>query len=167
MDKEIRRRQSILATTGQGVIAFGLWEVIKINLYYLLGRGYVFDAMGMTGTEFEAGFALIFSWLFLMIFGVTNLLIKIYIGRAAIFEANNYHKDNIFYCLAIIMTIINALTLFSSVLNVNIDKHIPDFVASFLLDSTSLYMMIELISSTRKLRILRGEKHAVKHKKTM
>jgi hypothetical protein len=166
MDKEIRRRQSILSITGQGVILFGLWGIVKLNLLFLLDKGYYFHAMGMSGAESYANIALFALWCILMIFSIIGLLVRIYIGRAAIFEANYYHKKS-FYGLAVIMTILSTMSLITSIVTLSINEHILDFIASILVDLTSLYMMIELISSTRKLRILRGEKRSVKHQKTM
>ncbi|MBE5844717.1 MAG: hypothetical protein E7302_11225 [Butyrivibrio sp.] len=162
MDKELRRRQSILGITGIGVIVFGFWSFIKIHLYFLVGREYLLSRPGYYGDPNPTAL-LIITYIILLIIAAFDLSMRIYIGRNAVFEANNYHRKTHYVGAAMILIFFTLLSIFLTI--ISIDPHdidILDQIASFLVDITSVSMLFELVSSSLKIRKIRNEEKAVR-----
>lgn len=155
MERELRRKQSILSITGAGVIAFGLWSFLKINLYFLMARDkYFSDLPAAEDVSSTLVNAIIYG--FILLFAVLNLLLHIYIGRAAIYEALNSGKHRAYLGIVIIMIIANGLSVLVGITQLDFGADtFFDQIASELVDLTVFIMLIELASATTKIRKLR------------
>ena len=159
MEKELRRRQSILSITGLGVMAFGLWDFLKLHLYFLLGRSFLLKSVEIESTISEKT-VLIITYIVLLIVALTELLIRIYIGRGAVTESKDVlepgQKKSHYLGLAIFVIIVNAFFLAFSIIDIDaLRSNFLDHIASLIVDTTSLIMLFELVSSARKVRELR------------
>ncbi len=164
MEKEKRRRQSLVGITGIGVVIFGFWSFIKINLYFLLGRDHLISSFEFLN-ESDPMEALKAAYIILLVVAIIDLLLRIYIGKNAIFEAKNYHRRSHYVGVAIILILFSLLNLFTAIISIDLtSEDLPDQFASFIVELTSLSMLIELVKSTWKLRELRNEKKAVRRK---
>ncbi len=164
MEKEKRRRQSLVGITGIGVVIFGFWSFIKINLYFLLGRDHLISSSEFLN-ESDPMEALKAAYIILLVVAIIDLLLRIYIGKNAIFEAKNYHRRSHYIGVAIMLILFSLLNLFTAIISIDLtSEDLPDQFASFIVELTSLSMLIELVKSTWKLRELRNEKKAVRRK---
>ncbi len=157
LERELRRRQSILSTTGLGVIAFGLWTFIKPNMYFLLGgdklsEGVEPDPVLSRGVLFAA------SYILCMIIACILLLIHVRVGRGAIAEAKDAQKRCRYLGLAIAMIVICIASVATDLFTLrNAGSSLPDYVASMLVDATQTVMYAELVASAGKVRSIRHE----------
>ena len=157
LGRELRRRQSILSTTGLGVIAFGLWSFLKLNLYFLLGSDTLFGDI-----EFDPAFSrrvvLAASYVICMIVACIILLLHVRVGRGAIAEAKDGPKRYHYMGLAIGMAVFYIFSVALSLFTLDFDSSsFPDYLASILVDATSAIMLIELVASARRVRSIRQE----------
>ncbi|MCR5503246.1 MAG: hypothetical protein K6F53_09570 [Lachnospiraceae bacterium] len=155
MEKEIRRRQSILSITGIGVIFFGLWNFIKINLYFFLAPDKV-----LAGYDPDSGVSeklvFVLSYVFCIFVALIGLFIRLWIGRAAIREARDLPFRSGYPKLGIFLLILQFAFLVIDFVGLNLKTEtVFDFIASLIVDLTSFFMLWELVSSAIKLRKLK------------
>lgn len=155
MGKEIRRNQSILSTTGRGVIFFGLWDIIKINLYFILGRDTLLAPVEADLTV-NRSFLLTVVYVTVMIAACIFFLLRFYIGRCATREA----KDNIkkpYLGLVVFFIVFTVASMIVGITSVDTNGSLLDQLASMLVDITSIVTFIELLTASRRLRNYRSQ----------
>ena len=162
MERELRKRQNILYITGQGVIAFGLWSLIKNNLYLFLSAEELFPETDEFSPKMQIAIILI-TFLILLFFSSLELLLRIYVGRSAMNEAKGlkFRKHYVgfsrfliaFYVFSVAIEILEIILP-----GVDVNSF-PERFASVIVDTTSLIMLIELVSAAKKVRSLRASKN--------
>ena len=159
MEKELRRRQSILSTTGLGVIAFGLWTFLKMNLYFLLGADTMFNGVEID-PSMSRRLVFVLSYILGLIIACAILFVHTRIGRSAISEAKGIQKryHYVGVCAALIVFYIASVAFTFATLDINAPTF-PDYIVSILVDTTSAVMFFELVMSARKVRDLRQKLH--------
>ena len=113
LDARIRKQQSILICSGLGVILFGVWSAIRFALMVYLKDSLLWDAI-----ESASGEGLVSDDALLLIIIISaavvfsfDLLIRLYIGRAAIREGRGNSSESVKY---IVMAMLYAALVFSS-----------------------------------------------------
>lgn len=151
MDATVRRLQNNLITLGTGVIAFGVWTVIKFILYCVVNS----DDLQATVAQDDIDF---FFSIPLIGFALINLGICCTIGFSARAEGHGKHTGpayvvvasiNVFFYVAIIALDV-ALLFFDT-------DSLFTVIINFIIDTTSMMIMIEMIVSSIKLRNLRKQ----------
>ena len=157
MEKELRRRQSILSTTGLGVIAFGLWSFLKFNLYFLLAGDTLYGDMEFDPV-LDRKVIIALAYVVCMIIALIILLIHVKVGRNAIAEAKDGQKKYRYVgvCIAMIVFNIASITMTLFMLDLR-SASFPDYIASIIVDTTLTIMLIELVAAARKVRYMRQE----------
>lgn len=154
MEKELRRRQSILSITGIGVMFFGLWNFIKLHLYFLLAKDTI-----IAGYDPSAGlsdrYVFRIAYVLCLILALISLGIRFRIGRSAIRESRGI-PFRPYFGLCIFLILLHAGTIVFEVLSLRVENtNVFDLIASLIVDITSLSMLIELTLSAIKLRKLK------------
>ncbi|ETP73299.1 hypothetical protein UYO_0765 [Lachnospiraceae bacterium JC7] len=157
MEKELRRHQSILSVTGNGVMFLGMWSFLKINLYFLLGRDALLSDILPDESLDESTFLLIL-YIFSMIIASIELFFRIRVGRGAIAEARDKEKPKRYIGMAMTLIILYMLSVILTFFGLDIYKdNFWDQIASMIVDITSLVMLIELVSSANILRRIKQQ----------
>ena len=157
MEKELRRRQSILSTTGLGVIAFGLWSFLKMNLYFLLGADTMFNGVEID-PSISRRLVFVLSYILGLIIACVILFVHARIGRSAISEAKGVQKRYRYVGVSTALIVFYIASVVFTVITLDFKAPtFPDYIASILVDSTSVIMFTELVLSARKVRSLRQE----------
>lgn len=160
MEKELRRRQSILSVAANGVMFLGMWSFLKLNLYFLLGRNSILAGIELD-ESLDEGTVLLIIYIIAMSFSSIELFLRILMGRRALAESRDLKKRPGYIGIAVFLIIVYiAVIIFSFYsLELNNDSFI-DQLASTLVDITSLFMMIELVTSAVAIRkIQQGKIH--------
>ena len=148
MEKELRRRQSILSVTGNGVLFLGMWSFLKVNLYFILGRSSLLRALA--DETMDEGTMLLISYIVSMIFVSVELFLRIRIRRSAIAESMGQKQKTGYIRLTIFLIILYSSSIIYSVFSLKINSaNVWDQLASLMVDITSLVMMVELVSAAR------------------
>ena len=148
----------MLIIIGTGVIAFGVWSVIKTVLYYALSRDEMLRILKEQGLEqgYEAGVYVLIALALAFILGL-----RIYIGLSARAEGVGKRRGNGYVVLAAIMTLANFGGFVLSVvgafeLELTLDN-IVDLSVTFVVELTSIATMAELVYSALRVRNLRKQ----------
>ena len=105
MDIELRRRRINLSTLGTGVVAFGVWNVLKTMLYIFASSVSFYDAKD--AGEDAAVVSLIFHVL-LGLFLALDFSLRLYIGLSARAEGKGRRKGNGYIVAAAILFAMSA-----------------------------------------------------------
>ena len=157
MERELRRRRSILSITGMGVIALGLWSFIKLNLYFLAAQNATIEGLGLADLSAdERRTSFLFLYVVGLVLAVLELILRIYIGRSAIRDAKGAKKKSLYLVFAAILASLSAIYLCLDITSFDFhSNHVADSMASILVEITSLYIFIELLFAAIKIRLLR------------
>lgn len=168
---KLRKYENLLAISGAGVIAFGLWSVVKAVIYLLVlspqqlvsnmakeGLTDV-DMMGLSQTT-----ASIIAICGVIIALLIDLSLRFYVGRSAIIDGRRQKKKSVVY---VIMAILLSMGLISSTITrftspqtgaaQTWDTVVSAADASIFIDLTSLLAFIEMIVAAIMVRRLRKE----------
>lgn len=148
--KTLRKYQNTLVFTGMSVIVFGIWSLLK-TLYLLL-----FDPTYVDGTNMNR---LAIS-IAIIIVTLLDLAMRYYIGRKAITIGMDrpVKKPRMYLVIAIIDTIILLTGFILSVTSsYSYSEHVARNLAGFLVDLTSIVIMVEMIIAGFKVRQLKAK----------
>ena len=158
-ERELRRHQNTLIIIGLGVIAFGIWSIIKMVMLLLLAPDTLFELMApKTETEVSKQTMMIIVVSLVAFFLLIDLALRLYVGRSAIREARTGKKRITYLIIAGLIAALNASSL-STPFIYGTQYYLSglDMVVTFLIDLTSFIVLIELIRSGVKVRQLRKE----------
>ncbi|WP_036609740.1 hypothetical protein [Oribacterium sp. P6A1] len=157
MEREIRRRQSILSVTGNGVMFLGMWSFLKINLYFILGRNAILEDI-LEDQSIDENTLLLIMYIISMILASLELFFRIRVGRGAIAESRDEKKPKRYIGMAMTLIILYVFSVIFTVFNLDFTKDgLWDQLASMIVDITSLVMLIELVSSASVLRKIKQQ----------
>ena len=170
-EAKLRKYEHALVISGVGVIAFGLWSIIKAAIYFILipmeqlSKAKASDdlaelqALGLT--DRGIGYLIAVSILFALI---VDFALRLYIGRSAVYDGRRLKKKRFTY---VVLAILVAASLASSLLQRCIALGSGDAAVwadamssanvSIVVDMTSLLALIEMIIAAIMVRRLRKE----------
>ena len=159
MEKELRKRQILLAEAGFGVILFAVWNVAKVNLYLglselpvqLLHEEAVRDGI-------DEKFLLYFIITIAAAILIWQLSIRLYIGLSATAEGRGKKKGNAYLVWTAIL-LVTDLQMIWQTFGVDQllagEKITVDQITSFCLEAASMYVLLQLLLSGIRVKILR------------
>lgn len=141
---------------------FGLWSVAKtIGLFLLQNQGLTLELeVTAQGDEQLSLAGVVVGVLFI----VTDLALRLYVGRSAIAMSRGRKRSPLFIVLAILMVLASILTVTVLIAAIVVfhdqipveDIGIGKGLSTLVIEITSLVMMIELIYCSVRLRRLTG-----------
>ena len=168
MEKELRKRQSHLTQAGTGVMLFAAWRVISINLY--LGFGMIpVEMIREAAAEFGLNEKFFLIFLIILVAGVLlwQLSIRMYIGLSATAEGKGKTKGWLYLAVTgLVMAAEIQLAwgafgidriLTGEVLEI---YAIVSTIISFIMELASAYVLLELLISGVRVKLLRKKKKA-------
>ncbi|MBE6029414.1 MAG: hypothetical protein E7226_04595 [Clostridiales bacterium] len=170
-EAKLRKYEHALVISGVGVIAFGLWSIIKATICFILvpmeqlSRTNASDdlaelhALGLT--DRGIGYLIAVSILFVL---VLDFALRLYIGRSAVYDGRRLKKKRFTYVvLAIIVAASLASNLMQRCIALGSNKveiwanAMASVNVSVVVDITSLLALIEMIIAAIMVRRLRKE----------
>ncbi|MBE6045876.1 MAG: hypothetical protein E7221_04150 [Clostridiales bacterium] len=175
MDNEkLRKYEHTLAISGAAVVAFGIWSVVKAVVYFIViplakvGA----DLRETGGVDFESiqsfeitdrGLGYITAISIVLVLMI-DLLMRFYVGRAAIIEGRGRKKSIFYLILASVMIVFLGISIVRRAIvwfipdETGIMKDLMDTAGvSQILDLTSLFALIQVIVSAIMVRRLREQ----------
>ena len=160
MEKKIRRLSDNLVTLGTGMLAFGVWTMIKTTLYCTLFRQEM-----MEGVELDGELPVWVYFLVVWIISLIDFFCLSYIGLSARSDGKGKRKT-FFYLILLFLRVL----LFGGVVVIEITSFFKfqtgllSSIITLFIDVTSLIFMADLAVSSIHLRILRRrQKREVPH----
>lgn len=150
---KLRRYSTSLTISGYGVIAFGLWSIVKTILLSVMHpevAGILPDEE--TGISRDVYIALMICIMVLLL--GFDLGLRIYIGLSARAEGNGKKKHITYLVFAAFLLTASLLSLLTG-LDIDDYDSILDFLVSLLVEITSMAAVLELIYSSVRVRLLR------------
>ena len=149
----LRKNQNTLVAIGWGVIAFGIWSVIKGVL------GAALNTENMTELSRQGTPALAAFWVMLGIALLIDLLLRMYVGRSAIREGKGEKKRWGYIVFALLMALTSTALTAVSVYFVarNGTESVVQLAATMIVELTSVITLLELVFSAVKVRRLSRE----------
>lgn len=157
MERELRRQQDRLKTTGAGVILFGLWAFFKLNLLFLMGRSSL-TALIETDDPQIIRHTMLRAYIILMILAVAMLILRYLVGTAAIRSARGGRLRPVTVVITVMLIMIDSASLISGALSLDESGELLiDSLVSMLVDATSVGMLIGLLTASVRYKIIQQE----------
>lgn len=157
MDAKIRKHQHTLVIAGYATILFGIWDVAKSLLNLTLNES-LYEMIENNAVDFPRELMLVstvLAGLIVFIVLLISISIRLAVGRAAIrLGMGETRKCGAMVFWSVIILLTNAAGVVFSVIGVTKGEDILNMAGSFLVDLTSLFMMIGILTALYKLRKL-------------
>lgn len=156
MEIELRRRRSELLTLGYGIIAFGLWSVLKTYLYTWVDP--IFNEVEVQEQYKTA--ATILAYVMITIILALDFGLRLYVGMSARAEGMGKKKGRGYIIVAGLMLLVSAVLWIASLGYVQSraeSESLMDYVISMVVDLTSIAILARLIYNAVKVRQLRRQ----------
>lgn len=144
----LRKNQNTLAVIGLGVIAFGIWSVLKGVLYTALNSG---DLQNILEGSAERAF----FWVLIGIVLAIDLGLRLHVGLSAIAEGKGRKKGRGYIVLAFLMALISFALFALGVLLLHGSEALGTALVSLVVEATSCILLVEMAVSAIKVRRLR------------
>ena len=155
MEKELRRRRISLMTLGSGVIAFGVWSLLKTFLYLWV------DPIPMDFEDIPPEFrhiAVIIGYVLVGIFMAIDLSLRLYLGRSARAAGRGTKKSCAYIVVAVLLLASSAvsliLILFSKDGGRTSNQSVMDYYVSLFVEFTSMSILAELVYTAIRVKKL-------------
>ena len=145
---QLRKNQNTLIVVGLGVIAFGVWSVIKSVLLTAF-NGESLAALSEQGTAYVAAF-----WILLGISLALDLRLRFYVGLAAINEGRGRKKRKAYIVWAFLMAFMGALTVVAGLATIGRYEPIGTTVVTVIVEATSCVLLVEMALAALKVKKL-------------
>ena len=147
---QLRKKQSNLAAVGLGVIAFGVWSVIKTVLYTAL------DAGGALSVHAGEPYFLLAFWILLGGALAVDLALRVHFGRCAIAEGRGEKRKPGYIVLALLMTVFSFAGLAAGLFMMDASADIESALVSLLVEISSDVLLLDMsVSAVQVHRLTR------------
>lgn len=155
METELRRRRINLITLGAGVIAFGVWSILKTFLYIWVDS-YVFEFPDIPPESVRAVKAVAYA--FLLFLMLIDLAVRLYIGLSARSVGMGKKKSRTYIILAgaiLVFSIISWILMLVNHTSGRMENQSAmDYYVSLFVEMTSAGILAEMIYTALRIRKL-------------
>ena len=170
-ETKLRKYEHALVISGVGVIAFGIWSIIKATIYFILipmeqlsksnmsDDLVVLQSLGMT--DRGRGYLIAVIILFVL---VVDFALRLYIGRSAVYDGRRLKRKRFTYVIlamfvaaSLTINLINRCVELGSQQETLWGNVMASANVSVVVDMTSLLALIEVIVAAIMVRRLRRE----------
>lgn len=155
-------------TSGFAVMAFGVWGIVKMAIFYLTAPDRINDLLAQAGMEGSSVAAKVLFFVFFLIFASIDMFIRIHVGRTARNEAMGKFKirkhgrkkgqpkrSSGYLVIAGILSVLLLVGIIINIVSSGYSESSSDtMAASAVLDITSLFALVEMMRATFKVRKL-------------
>ena len=156
METELRRRRIELLTLGSGIIAFGVWSVLKTFLYVWVAP--------LTGeldvAQQYRSLVLAVSYGLIALIVLIDLRLRLYIGLSARKEGVGKRVGKTYIIVAAFVLAVNIVTWIATVFVYRYQEEqqaLMDYIVSLAVDLTSMALMGRLLHNAIRVRQLRRQ----------
>lgn len=163
MQTELIKHRHTLAVVGLSVIAFGIWSLIKLVLYFVLIEP-IIDTISsnyddLSNSKIETWILIAITLAIVVLFVLIDLLFRWIVGRKAIKISRGEKEPGVsFFVLSSILLLMDLSELVMGTLSVvgivPSEKDLYDQISTLLVDFTSVVMLIEMIFAAVMIRKL-------------
>lgn len=170
-ETKLRKYEHALVISGVGVIAFGIWSIIKATIYFILipmeqlsksnmsDDLVVLQSLGMT----DRGIGYLIAVIILFVL-VVDFALRLYIGRSAVYDGRRLKRKRFTYVIlamfvaaSLTINLINRCVELGSQQETLWGNVMASANVSVVVDMTSLLALIEVIVAAIMVRRLRRE----------
>ena len=144
----LRKNQNTLAVVGLGVIAFGVWSVLKGVLYAALNSDRLQNTL-------EGNMERVIFWLLIGIVLAIDLVFRLYVGLSAISEGKGRKKGRGYIVLAFLMALSSFALFALGIVFLRGSEALGTSIVSLVVEATSCVLLVEMALSAIKVRRLR------------
>lgn len=142
----LRKNQSDLAAIGLGVIAFGVWSVIKTVL------GVALDPENYLASFEGDRYMLLAFWIILGGALAIDLALRLFIGRSAIAEGKGKKRRAGYIVLALLMAVLSFVLLTVGLILQGTSSFTGTAVVTMVVELTSDVLLLEMCISAIRIR---------------
>ena len=136
-ERKLRRYQNLLTVSGLGVIAFGIWSVIKTILLLFFNKELLADMPDNT-------LAYVILYIFIGVLLLIVFSIHLFVGLSARAEGFGKKKGSAYIVVAILMALLSLASLVTVFFKAD-KTSLLELAVSVIVEATSLIVMIELL----------------------
>ena len=155
-ERKLRRYQNLLTVSGQGVILFAFWSILKAVLIIFMNKGDIFDNSSAFSDSvwFKAAVIGVFSFILLV-----DFLIRLYVGISAGLEGTGRKKGYLYIVIAILTSCTLLLSIYFMLYETITLNNTSYFqlAVTLILEITSLVVNVELIIAAFTVKKLKKE----------
>jgi len=155
MDAELRKRESVLFYSGMALIVFTLWSVTKTIIAGIVNpaewKGVFTDIVGYQQRRIFFLFAMVIYALVVAV----EIVFHFYIGISSIKDSRGETKSIAYIIVACIFLLLNIAAMVYTYFIDRIEHFGMNELASLIIDTTSLYILVEIIISGIQIRSIR------------
>ena len=148
---KLRKYQNTLVVVGMGVIAFGIWSVIKTVMLTAFNKDEMAE-LSAQGTAVEVVF-----WVMLGIMLAIDLWLRLYVGLAAIQEGRG-KKRKAYIAWIFLMAFFSALGVLVGLASIGSDEApataLGTAVVTVIVEATSCVLLVEMARAAVKVKRL-------------
>lgn len=157
MEKQLRKQQNLLVESGKGVILFGIWTIVIVNMYLAMSSEFAQEwKAAIQIAQVDESLFTIGLWIFIRLVLVADILFRLYIGFSAVAEGEGRKKGYGYIVLCAAMFVFNVQSFWimygSGLGHITITN-----VMGLLMHAASLYVMVELLISGIRVKILKNK----------
>ena len=155
----LRRHEDNLNVCGMGVIILGAWGVLKVIMQAFMEAKDIFQ-FDLEVTDEEKAvtlLAVIAIVAILILLSALIFLFHIYIGRNAMKNAKGQPYKKGYFVWAVILLVLSVLGMLTYVDEIKETENLETTIASIIVDLTTIYILVDLVMSTQKIKQIRAE----------
>ena len=142
----LRKNQSDLVAIGLGVIAFGVWSVIKTVLYV------AFHTESVLGSLEGDKYLILTFWVLLGGVLAIGLALRLYIGLSAIAEGKGKKRKAGYIVLSLLMSVLSFVLLAAGLLAQGFAGAAGNTAVTLMVEMTSDVLLLEMSISAIRVR---------------
>ena len=162
MEKQLRKQQNRLADAGWGTILFGIWSVIKVNMYLGLSSSFVSELHREAENLGEIKDVVLgFFWFVFAMILVFYLVVRSYIGMAAMAEGKGKKKGYGYLIVTaglVVMTLMDIWNIYIEDYLANRQDITMNLITGFCLELASLYVLLEVLVAGLRVKQLKKKR---------
>ena len=155
----LRRHEDNLNVCGMGVIILGAWDVLKVIMQAFMEAKDIFQFdLEVTDDEKAVTLLVVIAIVaILILLSALIFLFHIYIGRNAMKNAKRQPYKKGYFVWAVILLVLSVLGMLTYVDEIKETENLETTIASIIVDLTTIYILVNLVISTQKIKQIRAE----------